>query len=79
MVEFDCKYWFEIFILMIGIQIININNLSFCDFHIMAGTQKNLVSCVLSTKKHGYYFRKKLEMKTTKCLKPKNRTNSHIK
>ena len=58
MVDFDCKYWFEIFIPMIGIQIININNLSFCDFHIMAGTQKNLVSCVLSTKKHGCYYRK---------------------
>ena len=56
MVECDCKYWFEIFIPMIGIQIININNLSFCDFHIMAGTQKNLVSCVLSTNKHGYYI-----------------------
>ena len=64
---------------MIGIQIINIDYLSFCDFQIMAGTQKNLVSCVLSTKKHGCYFRKKLEMKITKCLKPKNRTNSHIK
>ena len=79
MVEFDCKYWIEIFIPIIGIQIINIDNLSFCDFQIMAGTQKNLVSCVLSTKKHGCYFRKKLEMKITKCLKPKNRTNSHIK
>ena len=79
MVEFDCKYRIEILIPMIGIQIINIDNLSFCDFQIMAGTQKNLVSCVLSTKKHGCYFRKKLEMKITKCLKPKNRTNSHIK
>ena len=79
MVEFDCKYWIEIFIPMIGIQIINIDNLSFCDFQIMAGTQKNLVSCVLSTKEHGCYFRKKLEMKITKCLKSKNRTNSHIK
>ena len=59
MVEFDCKYWIEIFIPMIGIQIINIDNLSFCDFQIMAGTQKNLVSCDLSTKKHGCSFRKK--------------------
>ena len=59
MVEFDCKYRIEILIPMIGIQIINIDNLSFCDFQIMAGTQKNLVSCVLSTKKHGCYFRKK--------------------
>ena len=72
MFEFDCKYWIEIFIPMI-------DNLSFCDFQIMVGIQKNLVSCVLSTKKHGCYFRKKLEMKITKCLKPKNRTNSHIK
>ena len=58
MVDFDCKYWFEIFIPMIGIQIINIDSLSFCDFQIKAGTQKNLVSCDLSTKKHGCSFRK---------------------
>ena len=44
MFEFDRKYWIEILIPMIGIKIINIDNLSLCDFQIMAGTQENLVS-----------------------------------
>ena len=80
MVEFDCKYWIVILIPIIGIQITNIDYLCLCDFQIMAGgTQQNLVSCDLSTKKHGCSFRKKLKMKITKCLKPKNRTKSHIK
>ena len=59
MVEFDCKYWIVILIPIIGIQITNIDYLCLCDFQIMAGTQKNLVSCDLSTKKHGCTFRKK--------------------
>ena len=47
-----------ILIPIIGIQITNIDYLCLCDFQIMAGTQKNLVSCDLSTKKHGCSFRK---------------------